>query len=342
MMEPRDALEAILARRTLAVSAILGVAGYYARTLLISELLFAPLGGAPAYLAGNCLIALGWTALVVAIVCTSARLTGRRGGRRLELFALWGYTQVPAIILTVLTGAAVLLIPPAWRRELDVSWLILGIAVVFLLSLWGLLLKLQAVRVWSGRSGWPLAWMILAVVALYGALAWGEHIAVVERGLVPAGAVRAMEPTVTPLVVRRVVVRLPFDKLTYLVRPPRRGEIVSFVPAGRESGVWSSIAWARAHFLARIIGVPGDTVEVRNGEVFLNGRLFEEPYRVGGGNWSAPAATVQPEQYFILGDNRAVLPHEYQAGLVGASRLSGRLTDLGRTRWEFVVGKGRW
>jgi signal peptidase I len=342
MMEPRDTLEAMLVRRALAVSALLGATGYYVRTLLISELVFAPLAGTPACLIGNCFVALGWTALLVGLVYSGARLTGHPIAEWSELFVLWGYTEVPAIIGALLTFAAVLLVPTDWRRDLDVNWLLLEIAVLFTLWLWGLRLKLHAVRVWSGRSGWPLARMVFAVVLLYGGLAWGEHVALVERGLVPGGALRAMEPTVAPFVARPDVVALPFDRLTYLVRPPRRGDIVSFVRAGQDDGFWSSIVRTRVRFVGRILGVPGDLVQVRHGDVLLNTRALDEPYRVGGGNWTVPATTVERDHYFILGDNRDVRPEEYDGGLVRSNRVRGRLTELGQTKWGFVLGRGRW
>lgn len=76
--------------------------------------------------------------------------------------------------------------------------------------------------------------------------------------------------------------------------------------------------------------------------LFVNERPFHEPYRVGGATWSVPATTVQPGHYFLLGDNREVLPEEYEGGLVRADRLRGRLSEVARTRWEFAVGKGRW
>ena len=341
VIEPRGALQVILARRRLALPAMLGIAGYYARTLLISEALLAPLGGAPAYLLGNCLIALGWTALVVSLVWVGTRLTGRSGGQWAELFALWGYTQAPFIVLEVLASAVILLAPPAWPRELDVGWLVLGITGVFLFSIWGLFLKLQAVRVWSGRSGWPFARVILAVVVLYGALAWIEQAVLVERRIVSARAVRAMEPTVTPFLVRGDGAILPFDRLAYLVRAPRRGEIVSFVSADAP-GPWSSLVHTHALRVGRIVGLPGDAVEVQNGQVFLSGRPFDEPYRAGQGRWSMPATRVDPGHYFVLGDNRELAPDAYGGGIVSTDRVRGRMTGVGRTKWEFAVGKGRW
>jgi len=341
VIEPRGALQAILARRRLVLPGMLGIVGYYARTLLISEAVLAPLGGLPTYLFGNFVVALGWTALVVALVWAGARLTGSGGGRWAELFALWGYTQVPFIVLEVMACAVILLAPSAGPLELDVGWIAVGITVVFLLSIWGLFLKLQAVRVWSGRSGWPFARLIAAAVVLYGAVAWVEQFAIVERRLVSAEAVNAMEPTVMPFVRRPDAIMLPFDRLAYLVRPPRRGEIVSFVSAD-VGGFWSSIVHAQTRRVGRIVGIPGDTVEILNGQVLLNGLPLDEPYRAGQGGWGVPATRVAPGHYFVLGDNRGLPPEAYGGGVVSADQVRGRLTGVGQTRWEFAVGKGRW
>jgi len=54
----------------------------------------------------------------------------------------------------------------------------------------------------------------------------------------------------------------------------------------------------------RVIGLPGDTVEVRDGVVIINGRILEEPYitEPWGGNFDAKV--MPPGQYFVMGDNR--------------------------------------
>ena len=60
-------------------------------------------------------------------------------------------------------------------------------------------------------------------------------------------------------------------------------------------------------YIKRVIGMPGDTVEVRNGSVYVNGQPLEEPYvpEEFRDHVSMPARTVEPEHYFVLGDHRS-------------------------------------
>ena len=57
-------------------------------------------------------------------------------------------------------------------------------------------------------------------------------------------------------------------------------------------------------FVKRIIGVPGDTVALEHGQVFLNGQALEEPYIVNRGISNMAPVQVPPKSYFVLGDNR--------------------------------------
>ena len=58
-------------------------------------------------------------------------------------------------------------------------------------------------------------------------------------------------------------------------------------------------------FIKRVIGLPGETVEVRSGLVYLNGEKLSEPYLAGEfDNDSYPLQVVPPDQYFVLGDHR--------------------------------------
>lgn len=97
----------------------------------------------------------------------------------------------------------------------------------------------------------------------------------------------------------RVGTLMILDKLTLERRAPRRGEIVSFrSPVSEED------------LVKRVIAVPGDTVELRAKEVYVNGVRLEEPYvvhhRAGQkleGDDLGPL-TVPADAYFVLGDNR--------------------------------------
>jgi signal peptidase I len=99
------------------------------------------------------------------------------------------------------------------------------------------------------------------------------------------------------------------DRLAYRVRAPHRGDVVVFHPPGLSEV-----------FIKRVIGVPGDTVSLADGAVYVNGNRLAEPYireSAGaperteawpswtGGPWSLAAPyTVPPGQYFVMGDNR--------------------------------------
>ena len=60
-------------------------------------------------------------------------------------------------------------------------------------------------------------------------------------------------------------------------------------------------------YIKRLIGLPGDTIEIRAGEVWVNGNKLSEPYiasQMSLSQRSQPAVVVPPHSYYVLGDNR--------------------------------------
>ena len=114
----------------------------------------------------------------------------------------------------------------------------------------------------------------------------------------------SMEPTMYQN--NRVLV----DKVSYRFRDPRRGEIVVF-----DRATVSGDTIQHDDLIKRVIGVPGDTIEIRQCVVFVNNAPIEEgyldPFYVGQEDPAdrcrtadlAPT-TVEPEHLFVLGDNR--------------------------------------
>jgi len=104
----------------------------------------------------------------------------------------------------------------------------------------------------------------------------------------------SMEPTLP------VGAHLIVDKVTLRLRPPRRGDIVTFhSPTGED-----------VDLAKRVIAVPWDTVEMREKKVFINGKELEEPYAVHKraderliGDDLSPL-NVPEGKVFLLGDNR--------------------------------------
>lgn len=87
---------------------------------------------------------------------------------------------------------------------------------------------------------------------------------------------------------------LVVSKMSYRFREPQRGDIVVFTsPNGAGEG-----------YIKRIIGLPGERVEIRDGAVWINGYRLDEPYLNAAipytGSWM-----LGPDEYFVLGDNRA-------------------------------------
>ena len=76
--------------------------------------------------------------------------------------------------------------------------------------------------------------------------------------------------------------------------PPARGDIIVLRPPNNLD----------RDYIKRIVGLPGETVEVRQGKVFINGQPLEEKYIQRPGSYTKPATTLGPKEYFVLGDNR--------------------------------------
>jgi signal peptidase I len=88
------------------------------------------------------------------------------------------------------------------------------------------------------------------------------------------------------------------DRNSYVTSAPARGDIVVFraVNAGQPN----------VDFIKRVIGLPGENVEVMNNAVYINGKRLAESYIPVNERpqYTFPSQTVPPGDYFVLGDNR--------------------------------------
>jgi signal peptidase I len=135
------------------------------------------------------------------------------------------------------------------------------------------------------------------------------------------------------------------DLKHYRATKPQRGDVAVFVYPKDPA----------LDYIKRVIGLPGDKVEIKNKKIYINGALYETPQAIFSDPavYSGPKApprdnlealTIPPDSYFVLGDNR---DHSYDSrfwGFVRADQLKGKALyiyysrdrEKSRTRWERV------
>jgi signal peptidase I len=105
---------------------------------------------------------------------------------------------------------------------------------------------------------------------------------------------------------------LVIGKLTYWVHPPERGDIIVFKPPNNPAD----------DYIKRIVGLSGEQVEIRDGVVWVDGVLLEEPYTNPGsysGVWS-----LEDGEYFVLGDNRNNSSDSHTWGVLPKDKIIGK------------------
>lgn len=80
----------------------------------------------------------------------------------------------------------------------------------------------------------------------------------------------------------------------------------------------------RERFLKRVVGLPGDTVEFRDGLLWLDGQPVEEPYLVHRAHWNREPRALGPNEYFVVGDNRGVPMETHLMGVTRRRYIRGK------------------
>ena len=146
-------------------------------------------------------------------------------------------------------------------------------------------------RVWREIMGW--VWVILAFLLIQSTI--------VQARVIPSGS---MENTLL-IGDHLLVTRFGYDAGVPLTgwhvslwKDPQRQQVIVFHPpfAGAND------------YIKRVIGVPGDKLEIRRGAVWINGKAMEEPYVTmpmrANETFPYQSVTVPPNHYFVMGDNR--------------------------------------
>ncbi|HZG38380.1 MAG TPA: signal peptidase I [Nodosilinea sp.] len=151
----------------------------------------------------------------------------------------------------------------------------------------------------------------LQTIGLSVVLALGIRHFVAEARYIPSGS---MEPTL------QINDRLVIEKISYHLNPPEHGDIVVFWPPDS----LTAPGQRRDAFIKRIIGLPGDVVEVRDGEVIRNGEVLSEGYIKGPPDYQWGPEEVPEASYLVLGDNRNSSYDSHAWGFVPQENIIGK------------------
>lgn len=110
------------------------------------------------------------------------------------------------------------------------------------------------------------------------------------------------------------------NRIIYDASSPKRGDIIVFKPNGNES---------LHSYMKRIIALPGETVQIIDGEIYVDGEKLEEEYKtaeITDAGLAAEEIALAGDEFFVLGDNRK-------------SSEDSRMADIGNVKRSEIEGK---
>ncbi len=272
---------------------------------------------------------------------------GRATGSYHGILAVFGYTHIPSILAMTLGLILFWLIPGpmvAFFRDFHTVAISLMIAIGAALFIWNLILIVLAMRL-----VYPIRDYKIVITYILGSAAFVIPAAamgcLVISAQIPAAYIRPLlnsrilsfvdaDPDSRDSSSWRSSINIEVDRVRYRFRSPERYELATYdgaINAGVGKGkavVTHSVAVFSLHdqVFGRILGLPGETVELAGGVLQINGRTWDEPYILPEyrSDASFPPTRLSGSQYFVLPDNRKLVESHRDDLVVSLSRLSGR------------------
>ena len=110
------------------------------------------------------------------------------------------------------------------------------------------------------------------------------------------------------------------NKFAYIVSKPESGDVIVFLPNGNEKS---------HYYIRRVVAVPGDTVQIKDGALYVNDELYKESTDVASmedAGIASDPVELDKDEYFVLGDNRN-------------NSEDSRFANIGNIKKEYIIGK---
>lgn len=109
------------------------------------------------------------------------------------------------------------------------------------------------------------------------------------------------------------------NRLVYKVASPRKGDVIVFLPNGNEKS---------HYYVKRVVGVPGDTLYIKNGSLYVNDEIVEEYFndRIAEPGLLESEVVLGEDEYFVIGDNCN-------------NSEDSRSANIGTVRKSYIIGK---
>lgn len=119
------------------------------------------------------------------------------------------------------------------------------------------------------------------------------------------------------------------NRILYRISTPRRGDVIVFLPNGNQN----------THFyVKRVVGLPGETVQIRDGSVYIDGVLLEENElfdKIADPGIAQNELLLEGDEFFVLGDNRNS-SEDSRSGNIGAVKKD----DIVGKAWFHMAAQG--